>query len=74
LSAVKVILVSKSDDSAIVDAAFINLGSKQRIRFSLVRENNKWAIDDIQAVNKPRWSMSKILEGAPDAFPDEPTK
>ena len=55
LSGLKVTLVSKSGDTATVDAAFINLGSKQRIRFTLVRENAKWAIDDIQAVNKPRW-------------------
>lgn len=74
LSGLKVTLVSQSGDTAIVDAAFNNLGSKQRMRFTLVRENNKWAIDDIAAVNKPRWSMSKILEGAPDAFPDETTK
>ena len=74
LSALKVTLVSKSDDSVVVDAAFINLGSNQLMRFLLVRENDKWAIDDIQAVNKPRWSMLKILEGAPDAFPDEKTK
>jgi Skp family chaperone for outer membrane proteins len=75
LSALKVTLVSKSGDTAaIVDAAFNNLGSKQRMRFTLVRQADKWAIDDIAAVNKPRWSMSKILEAAPDAFPDETAK
>jgi hypothetical protein len=31
-------------------------------------------IDDLQSLNKPRWTMSKILEDAPDAFPDETTK
>jgi hypothetical protein len=74
LSALKVTLVSQSGDTAIVDAAFNNLGSKQRMRFTLVRLAGKWAIDDIAAVNKPRWSMLKILEGAPDAFPDETAK
>jgi hypothetical protein len=28
-------------------------------------------IDDLQATLKPRWTMSKILTDAPDAFPDE---
>jgi len=74
LSGLKVTLVSHDGDGAVVDAKFRNLGTDQDIRFILVRENGKWAIDDIQSVNKPRWSMSKILEGAPDAFPDEQTK
>ncbi|HXP04446.1 MAG TPA: DUF3828 domain-containing protein [Stellaceae bacterium] len=74
LTDIKVALVSQAGDRAVVDAAFHNLGSDQQMRFDLVRENGKWAIDDIAAVNKPRWSMSKILEGAPDAFPDEKAK
>jgi elongation factor G len=33
------------------------------------------AIDDIEKTLKPRWTMSKILTDAPDAFPDaEPEK
>ena len=75
LSGLKVTLVSKSSDvAAIVDAAFVNIGSKQRMRFTLVRENGKWAIDDIQALEKARWTMSKVLTDAPDAFPDEQQK
>jgi hypothetical protein len=75
LSGLKVTLVSQSSDtSAIVDAAFINLGSKQRIRFTLVRENGKWVIDEIQALQGMRWTLSKILSGAPDAYPDAPAK
>jgi hypothetical protein len=74
LSALEVLLVSRSGEGAVVDARFHSLGTEQDIRFILVRESGKWAIDDIQARNKPRWSMSKILEGAPDAFPDEPAK
>jgi len=74
LKGFKVTLVASSDDSATVDAAFINLGSKQRMRFSLVREKGKWAIDDVQALEKARWDMVKVFEGAPDAFPDEQSK
>jgi hypothetical protein len=75
LSGLKVTLVSKSDDvGAIVDAAFNDLGSKERIRFTLVRENGKWVIDEIQALQAMRWTLSKILSGAPDAYPDSPAK
>jgi hypothetical protein len=75
LNGLKVTLVSKSDDiGAIVDAAFNDLGSKERIRFTLVRENGKWVIDEIQALQAMRWTLSKILEGAPDAYPDNPAK
>ena len=37
---------------------------------TLVLENGHWRIDDIQETLKPRWTMSKILLDAPDAFPD----
>jgi hypothetical protein len=66
--------VSQAGDRAVVDASFHNIDADQQMRFTLVREHGKWAIDDIAALNKPRWTMSKILEGAPDAFPDETTK
>jgi hypothetical protein len=74
LSAIKISLVSKAGDRAVVDAWFHNLGSDQHMRFSLVREGAKWAIDDLQALNKSRWTMSKVFEDAPDAFPDQPAK
>ena len=40
--------------------------------FDLVREGGRWLVDDVQSL-KPggRWTMSKILTGDPDAFPDE---
>ena len=66
--------MSRTGDRAVVDASFDNLGSDQQMRFDLVLEGGKWAIDDLQALDKPRWTMSKVLEGAPDAFPDEPAK
>jgi hypothetical protein len=74
LTNVKILLVSRTGDDAVVDAAFRNLGSDQQMRFTLVRESGKWAIDDVAALDKPRWTMSKVFEGAPDAFPDEPAK
>jgi len=74
LSAIKVSLLSRDGDRAVVDATFRNLDSNQHMRFSLVREGGKWAIDDLQSLDKPRWTMSKVFEGAPDAFPDETTK
>ena len=74
LTDIKVALVSRTGDRAVVDASFHNLGSDQQMRFTLVLERGKWTIDDLQALDKPRWTMSKVLEGAPDAFPDEPAK
>jgi hypothetical protein len=38
--------------------------------FDLVLEDGHWRIDDIEKMLKPRWTMSKILLDAPDAFPD----
>jgi len=74
LTNVKASLVSQTGDRAVVDAWFHNLGSDQHMRFDLVRERGTWAIDDLQALDKPRWTMSKVFEGAPDAFPDQPVK
>ena len=52
-------------------AVFANFGEPRNIIFNLVREDGKWRIDDIAETLKPRWTMSKILTDAPDAFPDE---
>jgi hypothetical protein len=39
--------------------------------FDLIREKGSWRIDDISSIRSgARWTMSKILTGAPDAFPD----
>jgi hypothetical protein len=35
------------------------------------RRDGHWRIDDIQETLKPRWTMSKILLDAPDAFSDQ---
>lgn len=45
----------------------------KEILFDLVREGDRWLVDDVQSTTKgKRWTMSKALTGAPDAFPDEP--
>ena len=74
LSGLKVTLVSRSGDNAMVDATFHNLDGDEQIRFTLVRVNGKWAIDEIQALQGMRWTLSQILSGAPDAYPDHPRK
>ncbi|MGH6737109.1 MAG: hypothetical protein ACRECX_13695 [Methyloceanibacter sp.] len=38
--------------------------------FELIFEDGHWRIDDVVKRLKPRWTMSKILMDAPDAFPD----
>lgn len=70
----KVTLVSQSGDNAVVAARFRNLGSAVDLRYDLVRAGGRWLIDDLQNLAKPRWTLSKILAGAPDATPDTPAK
>jgi hypothetical protein len=65
-----VTLVSQAQDKAVVEAKFSNLGDAEDLRYDLVRSGGGWLIDEIQSMTKPRWTMSKILAGAPDAFPD----
>jgi uncharacterized protein DUF3828 len=74
LSKLKVTLVSRTGDNAVVDAAFHNIDVDEHQRFTLLREKGKWEIDDIQALQGMRWTLSKILSGAPDAYPDNPAK
>ncbi|HVH78972.1 MAG TPA: DUF3828 domain-containing protein [Stellaceae bacterium] len=71
LTDVSVTLVSQAQDKAVVEAKFSNLGDAQDLRYDLVRSNGRWLIDEIQSMTKPRWTMSKILVGAPDAFEKE---
>jgi hypothetical protein len=69
-----VTLVSQAQDTAEVEAKFNNLGDPQDLHYDLVRSGGRWLIDEIQSRGKPRWTLSKILAGAPDAFPDESGK
>ena len=72
ISELKIAVVSEDGDRAQVSASFVNLGEPREMLFDLVREGGRWLVNDVQSL-KPggRWTMSKILTGAPDAFPDE---
>ncbi len=63
-------LVSTEANQAAVRASFKNFDEPRDVLYSLVLENGHWRIDDIQETLKPRWTMSKILQDDPDAFPD----
>jgi hypothetical protein len=73
LSKLTIALVSKSAAHAQVRAQFFNFKDPHDLLFDLVREDGRWFIDDISETKKGgnRWTMSKILTHAPDAFPDE---
>jgi len=70
LTELKIVLVSQSATQAEVRATFKNFDEPRDILYSLVLEDGRWRIDDIQETLKPRWTMSKILQDDPDAFPD----
>ena len=72
LAKVKIELVSKSQTRARVRATFENYKEPRDIAFDLVREDGRWVIDEVSSLRSGgRWTMSKILTGAPDAFPDQ---
>ncbi len=72
VSKLSITLVSKSATRARVRARFYNFKEQQDQLFDLVVEDGRWVIDDVRATRKGnRWTMSKILTRAPDAFPDE---
>jgi Protein of unknown function (DUF3828) len=72
LSKLQITLESKSTNRARVRARFLNFKEPRDLAFDLVREDGRWVIDETASVRKGgRWTMSKILAGAPDAFPDE---
>lgn len=70
LTELKIVPALKEAARAEVRATFKNFGEPRDILYTLVLENGHWRIDDIQETLKPRWTMSKILLDAPDAFPD----
>jgi hypothetical protein len=64
--------VSRSETRAKIRASFDNFGKPRKLLFDLIREKGRWLIDDVSSIGKgARWTMSKILMHAPDAFPDE---
>jgi hypothetical protein len=72
LTELNITLVSKSADKAQVRATFKNFDHASNMLFDLVREDGHWRVDDVTKTLPPRWTMSKILLDAPDAFPDAP--
>jgi hypothetical protein len=74
LTALKIVPVSTEATQAAVRATFKNFGEARDILYALVLEDGHWRIDDIQETLKPRWTMSKILQDDPDAFPDAESK
>jgi hypothetical protein len=72
LTELKITLVSKSADKGQVRATFKNFDQPSNMLFDLVREGGRWRVDDVTKTLPPRWTMSKILLDAPDAFPDAP--
>ncbi len=70
LTELKIVPVSHDPTEAQMRATFKNFGEPRDILYSLVLEDGHWRIDDIQETLKPRWTLSKILLDAPDAFPD----
>lgn len=65
--------LSEAAETAAVVVRFKNFGELREIRIDLVLEDGVWKIDEVQSIlTGARWTMSKILTGAPDAFPDEP--
>ena len=70
IKSVVVTEASRQGDRATVRVTFTNFGKAQEIVYDLVRGSQRWQIDDIASQKDPRWTLSKILAGAPDAFPD----
>jgi hypothetical protein len=71
LTELNIVPIAKDEGRAQVRATFKNFGEPRDILYTLVPEDGRWRIDDIEETLKPRWTMSKILLGAPDAFPDQ---
>lgn len=70
LTALEIVPISQDAARAEIRATFKNFGEPRDLLYTLVPEDGHWRIDDIQETLKPRWTMSKILLDAPDAFPD----
>jgi hypothetical protein len=71
LSNINVTTVSRASGRAQVRADFINFKQSTEILFDLVLVGNSWRVDEVRSLKTPRWTMSKILSGAKDAFPDQ---
>jgi hypothetical protein len=70
---IKKLVVAETErkgDRATVRATFDNVDEPQEIEFQLVRRQQRWLIDEVTSQRKPRWTLSKILSGAPDTYPN----
>ena len=72
LTKLRIVLVSRTGKRAQVRATFRNHDKRSDVLFDLVHERGRWRIDEVRQMQPGgRWTMSKILTHAPDAFPDE---
>jgi hypothetical protein len=71
LTELKIVPVANDGARAQVRATFKNFDEPRDILYTLISEGGRWRIDEIKETLKPRWTMSKVLLGAPDAFPDQ---
>jgi hypothetical protein len=64
----KITETERRGNRAVVQATFVNFDQPQEIAFELVQQSKRWQIDEVTSRKKPRWTLSKILQGAADAF------
>lgn len=75
LTKMRITLIARAGARAQVRAAFLNHKKPRDMLFDLVHERGRWRIDEVRQMQPgERWTMSKILTHAPDAFPDEKLK
>jgi hypothetical protein len=70
---IKKLIVTETErkgDRATVRATFDNVDEPQEIEFQLVRRPQRWLIDEVTSRRNPRWTLSKILSWARDAYSD----
>lgn len=53
---------SQAGDRASVKATFKNF-EPQRLDYDLVRENGRWAVDEVRSLGKTKWVLSSVLRG-----------
>ena len=68
IRALKVDTISQDTSKATVTASFTNMGDLRRMRFSMVLENGRWVIDQMQASSKEHpkgYTLTEILKPNP---------
>ncbi len=69
LTDIRISLVSQAAGQAVVDASFHNLDSDQHMRFNLVMQAGKWAIDDMRRSTNRAGRCRKSSRVRPTRFP-----